>query len=321
LKNTKRALERLEDLRHIFNIINQEYAEKIYVAQKYTAGQIEQKTIELSELFFQERAAMMEECNVQLTKQMEEERQKFMEVKASQLEAENKGIEKSYSRQVQRRVEVEGGGRLGGVDKLIARLAVLEKYAYESARLIDHSSFSHKLAVAISALDRATDKGSLQPFSNELSALRNIASKATGTEKQLMDTVLGSISDRLAAQGVPSMDELRTRFDNLADEVRQSSLVSTNGGMFSHMISITLSKLMFRKHGLVPGEDVEARLARTEYYLKENDLDRAAREMNQLKGWPKTLASGWIDHARKRLEVKQVVKIVEACEDSLSNLS
>jgi mitofilin len=83
------------------------------------------------------------------------------------------------------------------------------------------------------------------------------------------------------------------------------------------MISITLSKLMFKKHGLVPGEDIEARLARAEYYLKENDLDSAAREMNQLQGWPKKLASGWVDDARKRLEVKQVVKVMLDCLESL----
>jgi mitofilin len=317
LQSTTRASEKLEALRHIFNIINEGYTEKICVAQKYTEDQIEQKSNELSEIFFQERAAMVAEFNAKLTKQMEEERSKFIEEKTSQLDVQNKEQEKSYSRQVQKRVEVEGGGRFGGLDNLIARLAVLEKYAYEASLLIDKSSFSHRLAVAISALDRATDKEYTQPFSNELSALRNIASTATGTERQLMDTVLYSIPAGLEHEGVQSMAELRKRFDYLAEEVRQSALVSPNGGMFSHMISITLSKLMFKKHGLVPGEDIEARLARAEYYLKENDLDSAAREMNQLQGWPKKLASGWVDDARKRLEVKQVVKVMLDCLESL----
>jgi len=320
LQNTLRATDKLETLRHVFSMINEGYTEKLYVAQKYTKGQVDQKANDLSEIFFQERAAMMAEFNAKLTKQIDEERRKFVEEKTTQLEAQNKELETSYSRQVQKTVELEAGGRFGGIDKLIARLAVLEKHAYEAALLIDRSSFSHKLAVAISALDKATDKGYMHPFSNELSALRNIANAATGTEKLLIEIVLSSIPEELEYEGVQSMDELRKRFDYLAEEVRQSSLVSTNGGMFSHMLSITLSKLMFRKHGLVPGEDVEARLARTEYYLTENDLDSAAREMNQLKGWPKKLASGWVDDARKRLEVKQVVKIVEA-EISLSNLS
>jgi mitofilin len=305
----QRTSEKLEALGHIFNMIDDGYNEKIYVAQKYTEGQVEEKEKELSEIFYQERVALVADFNAKLTKQMDEERQKFVVEKTAQLVDQQQELEKSYTRQVQNKVEVEGGGRFGGLDNLVARLAVLEKHAYETALLIDNASFSHRLTVAISALDKATDKGFMRSFSHELSALRKLASTAYGSDKELMELVLNSIPDGLEYEGVQSMSELRSRFNYLADEVRQSSLISENGGIFSHMISITLSKLMFKKHGLVPGEDIEARLARAEHYLKENDLDSAARELNQLTGWPKKLASGWVNDARKRLEVKQVIKV------------
>ncbi|KAI8584330.1 hypothetical protein K450DRAFT_219332 [Umbelopsis ramanniana AG] len=320
LDGARRTSERLEALGHIFNMVQDGYNEKIYVAQKYTEGQVGEKERELSDIFYEERAAMVAEFNAKLTKQIDEERQKFMIEKSAQMADQKETLDKSYTRQVQNKVEVEGGGRLGGLDNLVARLAVLEKHAYETALLIDNASYSHRLTVAISALDKATDKGCMRSFSHELSALRKLASTATGADKELMETVLDSVPHELEFEGVQSISELRARFNYLADEVRQSSLISENGGIFSHMISITLSKLMFRKHGLVSGEDIEARLARAEYHLRENDLDSAARELNQLTGWPKKLASGWVADARKRLEVKQVIKIVEA-EVAISNLA
>ncbi|KAM3586155.1 hypothetical protein VKS41_002683 [Umbelopsis sp. WA50703] len=320
LENTKQTCEKFDKLGGIFNVIHEDYAGQIHVVQQYTIGEVENKEKELSEIFSQERQAMVAEFNEKLKEQMDDERSKFVAEKTAQLEAQYVDIEEKHEQLVQSRVESEAGGRFGELDKLINRLAVLEKKAHEAALFIDDSQLFHRLAVAISALDKVTDEEGMQPFPNELSTLRNIVSTATDIHKQIMDVVIASIPVGLEYEGVQSISELRRRFDFLAEEVRQSSLISKEGGMISHMISISLSKLMFRKHGLVPGEDVEARLARAEYYLKESDLESAAREMNQLTGWPKKLASGWIDSARKRLEVKQVIKIVEA-EIALSKIS
>ena len=55
--------------------------------------------------------------------------------------------------------------------------------------------------------------------------------------------------------------------------------------------------------------DVESILARVQYYLNENDLDTATRELNQLKGWPKKLAEDWIKAARNHLEIKQAMEV------------
>ncbi|KAG2182286.1 hypothetical protein INT43_007213 [Umbelopsis isabellina] len=320
LNFTKQACEKFDELGGIFNVVNDDYAGQIYIAQQYTVGEVDKKEKELTEIFSQERQAMVAEFNEKLTKQMDEERNKFIAKKTAHLEGQYEKIEAQHEQLVQSRVESEAGGRFGELDKLIASLAVLEKKAQEAATFIDDSQVFHQLAVAISALDRVTDHEGMQPFPNELSTLRNVVENTDGLQKQIMDIVIASIPEGLEYEGVQSISELRRRFDFLAEEVRQSSLVSTEGGMVSHMISISLSKLMFKKHGLVPGDDVEARLARAEYYLNEHDLESATREMNQLTGWPKKLASGWIESARKRLEVKQVIKIVEA-EIALSKIS
>ena len=89
--------------------------------------------------------------------------------------------------------------------------------------MIDHSQFFHRLSVAVFALDKITDEEGMKPFSIELSVLRNIVSTAYGTEKELMETVISSIPHGLELEGVQSINELRRRFDFLAEEVRQSS--------------------------------------------------------------------------------------------------
>ena len=44
-------------------------------------------------------------------------------------------------------------------------------------------------------------------------------------------------------------------------------------------------------------------------YLEEGDLDGAAREVNGLEGWAKTLSKDWLGEVRKVLEVRQAVDV------------
>ena len=60
---------------------------------------------------------------------------------------------------------------------------------------------------------------------------------------------------------------------------------------------------------MVDGDDVESILTRTETFLEEGNLDEAAREMNGLKGWAKTLSKDWLGEVRKVLEVQQALDV------------
>lgn len=77
--------------------------------------------------------------------------------------------------------------------------------------------------------------------------------------------------------------------------------------------------MLFAKTGNVEGEDVASVISRAEDRLSRKDLDGAAREVNQLKGWAGVLAGDWLREARKRLEVEQALEIVKA-EATLSSL-
>ncbi|KAJ2512930.1 MICOS complex subunit mic60, partial [Coemansia sp. RSA 1937] len=155
-----------------------------------------------------------------------------------------------------------------------------------------------------------------RPFASEMSAL---ASAAT-TDFPATRAAISSISRDVAEHGVPSQVELEDRFETVRKEIRSVSLVPENGNFGSQVLSVALSKVLFEKDGLVEGDDVEAVLSRSGFYLKQHDLDSATRELNQLKGWPKKLAEDWISAARGRLEVEQAINIAEA-EEQLAKIS
>ncbi|CEI99396.1 Putative Glucose-6-phosphate 1-dehydrogenase [Rhizopus microsporus] len=128
---------------------------------------------------------------------------------------------------------------------------------------------------------------------------------------QVIQTVLKVIPKELAEEGVNTVSELAVRFEEVAQEIRRVALVPEDGGFGSHIISSLMSYLMFKKSGLVEGDDVESILAHAEYYLKRDNLEYATRELNQLGGWPKRLARDWIQSARRHLEVKQALEVAE----------
>jgi mitofilin len=66
---------------------------------------------------------------------------------------------------------------------------------------------------------------------------------------------------------------------------------------------------LFKKKGLATGDDVESILTRAETFLEEGNLDEAAREMNGLSGWAKTLSKDWVAEVRKMLEVQQALDV------------
>ncbi|KAG8678676.1 Formation of crista junctions protein 1 [Ceratobasidium sp. 394] len=70
---------------------------------------------------------------------------------------------------------------------------------------------------------------------------------------------------------------------------------------------------------MVQGDDVLSVLSRAEYYLGVKNLDAAAREVNQLSGWPGRLVRDWLEAVRRRLEVEQALEVVQT-QATLSSL-
>ncbi|KAI1314395.1 Formation of crista junctions protein 1 [Mortierella claussenii] len=270
------------------------------VSEKETEheGELSQLKKELAETFEKEKKkAIEQELQIQQNILKEEQKQELMKYATE--------MQRRWVREVKVRVENERGGRLARLDQINLRLRTLERQGIDNAQFLEQSARTHQLWCGIKALEKAYEAGERRPFDRELARLKRLAESEKDAD--VLKAVLAAVPESAAFQGVDSVPELMDRFEYVADKVRQASLVPENGGVLAHGMSVVLSKLMFKKYGLVPGNDVEAILARTEYYLQENDLEQAVRELNQLKGWGKRLAKDWIVAARRRVEVGQAI--------------
>lgn len=214
-------------------------------------------------------------------------------------------LKKEFVKEVQSRVEAERDGRLSKLNELTSAVSDLEKLTVGWNSVLDTNLKTQQLHVAVEAV-RASIEGAThpKPFIKELVALKEIAAN-----DDVVDAAISSINPAAYQKGVSSPSYLIDRFRRVAGEVRKASLLPDDAGVASHASSWVLSHLMFKKQGLAEGDDVESILTRTQTFLEEGDLDAAAREMNGLEGWAKTLSRDWLGEVRKVLEVEQALDV------------
>ena len=214
-------------------------------------------------------------------------------------------LKKKFIADVKSRVEEEREGRLGKLNDLSKSVNELEKLTTDWTSIVDANLKTQHLHVAVEAVRSNLEKSQVpRPFIKELAALKEIAA-----DDAVVNAAVASINPTAYQHGVPSSAHLIDRFRRVATEVRKASLLPEEAGVASHASSYVLSKLLFKKKGVATGNDVESILTRTETYLEEGDLDNAAREMNGLQGWAKTLSRDWLREVRKVLEVQQALDV------------
>lgn len=214
-------------------------------------------------------------------------------------------MKRKFITDVKDRVEEERNSRLGKLTDLSKTVNELEKLTSDFNSVVDANLKTQHLHVAVEAVRANLEKSQVpRPFTRELAALKEIAS-----DDPVVNAAVASINPTAYQRGVPSSAQLIDRFRRVASEVRKASLLPEDAGVASHASSYVLSKLLFKKKGLATGDDVESILTRTEVLLEEGDLDAAAREMNGLNGWAKTLSRDWLGEVRKVLEVQQALDV------------
>ena len=224
-------------------------------------------------------------------------------------------MKKNFISEVTDRVETERNGRLSKLSDLSSSVAELEKLTLEWNSVIDANLKTQHLQVAVEAVRSGLETSDRpRPFVKELAALKEIASKDSA-----INAAIASINPSAYQRGVPTTAQLIDRFRRVAAEVRKASLLPEDAGVASHAASFVLSKFLFKKKGMTVGDDVESILTRTETLLEEGNLDEAAREMNGLGGWAKTLSWDWLSECRRVLEVRQAMDVI-ATEARLEGL-
>ncbi|MCJ1285959.1 Formation of crista junctions protein 1 [Xylographa opegraphella] len=215
-------------------------------------------------------------------------------------------LKKQFATDVRDRVESERDGRLSKLSELADSVDELEKLTTDWNSVIDANLKAQHLQVAVEAVRAGLDHADRpRPFIKELAALKEIAA-----DDSVVNSAIASINPTAYQLGVPTSAQLIDRFRRVASEVRKASLLPEDAGLASHAASVVLSKVLFKKHGRAVGDDVESVLTRTETLLEEGNLDEAAREMNTLTGWAKTLSGDWLGEVRRTLEVRQALDVI-----------
>jgi MICOS complex subunit MIC60 len=218
-------------------------------------------------------------------------------------------MQRRWIREIKIRVEQERGGRLAKLEDLASDLKKLERVTLDNSSYLDENIRIHTLWSAIRALTSALDAPTRQPFREELRVLRNITA-ARGDP--VIATALDSLENtKIPDIGVEPLGDLVSWFTtSVSPRVEGVALVpDETAGVPSHLASSLISAFRFKRQGPVEGNDVLSVLARAEHFMNEKDLDSAARELNQLRGWPKALLADWLAAARARLEVQQAIEV------------
>ncbi|KAK6860212.1 folylpolyglutamate synthase [Apiospora arundinis] len=258
------------------------------------------------EEFEAEIKRLYESYNSRIQTEMEREKLVNEQKLTNKLLEQAVQLKREFQSEIKKSVEAERQGRLGRLDQLSGAIKELEQLTTGWNDVVDMNLRTQQLHVAVEAVRASLeDTEHPRPFVRELVALRSIAS-----DDDVVNAAIASINPTAYQRGISNPSQLIDRFRRVASEVRKASLLPEDAGVASHASSWVLSKVMFKKQGLAAGDDVESILTRTQTYLEEGDLDSAAREMNGLQGWAKTLSKDWLGEVRKVLEVQQALDVI-----------
>ncbi|KAM7198244.1 MICOS complex subunit MIC60 [Naviculisporaceae sp. PSN 640] len=257
---------------------------------------------------FEEEMARVKKVYDEKVRSVQEREREVLEAKLqNRLLEQAIELQRQFSAEIKKHVEQERDARLGKLEDLSAAVKQLEKLTTGWNEVVDSNLRTQQLHVAVDAVRASLeDSQHPRPFIKELVALKEIAA-----DDAVVDAAIASINPSAYQRGISTPAELVDRFRRVATEVRKASLLPDDAGVASHASSYVLSKLLFKKQGLAAGDDVESILTRTQTYLEEGDLDNAAREMNGLQGWAKTLSRDWLGEVRKVLEVQQALEVIQ----------
>ncbi|KAF1829035.1 hypothetical protein BDW02DRAFT_510928, partial [Decorospora gaudefroyi] len=277
--------------------------------------QMQAQEAHFKEEYENERERLSQSYKERLQSELQAAQKVYEQKLKNQLLEQSINMQKSFTASVRERVEAERDGRLGKLNELSSSVHELEKLTGDWNEVVDANLKTQHLVVAVEAVKSALETQLVpKPFVTELAALKEIAA-----DDPVVSAAIASINPAAYQRGIPSSALLIDRFRRVASEVRKAALLPEDAGVASHIASLAMSKVLFKKSGLAVGGDVEAVLARTEILLEEGDLDAAAREMNGLQGWAKVLSKDWLSECRRVLEVRQALDVI-ATEARLNSL-
>ncbi|KAF8245191.1 hypothetical protein K440DRAFT_556167 [Wilcoxina mikolae CBS 423.85] len=285
-----------------------EFAKAAQGLLKNVNNQVEDMQHQLRDEFEAEREKIAMAYQHKLQTELERSREVSEQRFRNELLEQAIEMKRSWISEIENRVEHERGGRLGKLKELEEAVEELEKLTVQWNDVINTNLKTQQTFTALETVKASYESPDQpKPFLREMAALKEVAG-----DDEVIRAAIASINPAAYQNGVSTHTQLMERFRKLSGEVRRAALLPEDAGIAAHAGNWVLSKLMFKKNGLAQGNDVESILAKTETYLEEGNVDSAAREMNQLSGWARTLANDWLREARLVLEVQQALDVIAA---------
>jgi hypothetical protein len=118
---------------------------------------------------------------------------------------------------------------------------------------------------------------------------------------------------RLAETGAPSRAAVAASFADYAARAASAARAPGEGAGFGDQINYAFSRVVsLRRVGLVPGNGVDAILARAERQVEDGDLDHALATLDRLPGRSRDAMAAWRERAARRAEIDRNAAAVRA---------
>jgi len=184
------------------------------------------------------------------------------------------------------------------IDALHAEIEGLSTRIADTEDRVAAAGDRSEQAVALALLTSEIDRAITQARSYE-EPLRSL--KALGDEDEAVRQAAAELAPG-AANGVPSLAQLRQSFEPVAREIVQRARAPEGDSLIDQAAGNLLRLVTVRPVGAdVEGEDPAARVARAEAHLAAGDLAAAVAELEALEGPPAEAAADWLAKAKSRL--------------------
>lgn len=220
------------------------------------------------------------------------------------------------------KVVAERDGKLANLDALHQRVQEIEAQEVEMSKAAESLVNLRRVEQTVSSINQllSSNESSAtvgQALVRELTTLKRLVAPLNNDVINASLNSLPSDESILTSGGVLTQSQLISRWQLLAPQLREVSLLPPNAGVLGYMSSWVFSKLLVQKSGSpvkdddkISGADVESVIARVNNYLTKNELDNAVEEVTNLKGWPRQLADDWVSEGRKKLELQFLMSVV-----------
>lgn len=253
-------------------------------------------------------------ASLQTQKQeFEEDKAAFEKVTQAELQ---ESLESKYAKQMEElktQTAQDLQSKVEALQELSAKVAELQAALANSQSHQQGSAQAHRLSAA--ALNLSERLATDQPAGDEIAALAEVA----GSDGGVIATAVATIPPEVHAEGVPTLAQLQTWFDDIYEKGRQAALVPAGRpGLEGQIAGLLLASLKFAPQAKDDTEDddtpndSEILLSKARRMVQKGDLTAAVGIIERLPSGQATLTlADWKASALNRVLVDKAVKVIK----------